>query len=154
MIKINYSAPVNFKERDFDDKLKKLSPQFVKVYNQALKAEEFSLDEIAGLGYRKSLEFLIKDFAIYNNPEKADEIKSTWMMKCIKDYIDNDKIKTLAEKSEWIGTDEAHYVKIQDDRDINDMKNFIDALVYFISMSLIVDDAETMKSKKVNAKNE
>ena len=154
MIKINYSAPVNFKERDFDDKLKKLSPQFVKVYNQALKAEEFSLDEIAGLGYRKSLEFLIKDFAIYNNPEKADEIKSTWMMKCIKDYIDNDKIKTLAEKSEWIGNDEAHYVKIQDDRDINDMKNFIDALVYFISMSLIVDDAETMKSKKVNAKNE
>lgn len=75
-------------------------------------------------------------------------------MKCIKDYIDNDKIKTLAEKSEWIGTDEAHYVKIQDDRDINDMKNFIDALVYFISTSLIVDDAETMKSKKVNAKNE
>ena len=36
----------------------------------------------------------------------------------------------------------------------NDMKNFIDALVYFISMSLIVDDAETMKSKKVNSKNE
>ena len=66
----------------------------------------------------------------------------------------NDKIKTLAEKSEWIGNDEAHYVKIQDDRDINDMKKFIDALVYFISMSLIVDDAETMKSKKENNKNE
>ena len=27
-------------------------------------------------------------------------------------------------------------------------------LVYFISMSLIVDDAKTMKSKKVNTKNE
>ncbi len=148
MIKLNYSAPVNFKERDFDDKLKKVSPQFVKIYNQALKAEEYSLDEIAGLGYRKALEFLIKDFAIYNNPDKAEEIKLTWMMKCLKDYIDNDKIKTLAEKSEWIGNDEAHYVKIQDNRDINDMKNFIDALVYFISMSLIVDDAESMKSGK------
>ena len=88
MIKLNHSAPINFKEKEFNEKLKKVSPQFVKVYNQALKAEEFSLDEIAGLGYRKSLEFLIKDFAIYNNPEKADEIKSTWMMKCIKDYID------------------------------------------------------------------
>ena len=148
MIKLNYSAPVNFKERDFDDKLKKVSPQFVKIYNQALKAEEYSLDEIAGLGYRKALEFLIKDFAIYNNPDKAEEIKLTWMMKCLKHYIDNDKIKTLAEKSEWIGNDEAHYVKIQDNRDINDMKNFIDALVYFISMSLIVDDAESMKSGK------
>ena len=110
--------------------------------------------EISGLGYRKALEFLIKDFAIYNNPEKEEQIKSTWMMKCLKEYIDNEKIKTLAEKSEWIGNDEAHYVKIQDDRNINDMKSFIDALVYFISMSLIVDDAQTMKSKKENAKNE
>lgn len=154
MESLNHSAPVNFKEREFDDKLKKLSPQFVKVYNQALKAEDFSLDEISGLGYRKALEFLIKDFAIYNNPEKEEQIKSTWMMKCLKEYIDNEKIKTLAEKSEWIGNDEAHYVKIQDDRDINDMKSFIDALVYFVSMSLIVDDAQTMKSKKENAKNE
>ncbi len=72
----------------------------------------------------------------------------------INKVIDKNMIKTLAEKSEWIGNDEAHYVKIQDDRDINDMKNFIDALVYFISMSLIVDDAQTMKSKKENAKNE
>lgn len=125
MVKLNHSSPVNFKEREFDAKLKKVSPQFVKVYNQALKAEEFSLDEIAGLGYRKALEFLIKDFAIYNNPEKA----------------------------EWIGNDQAHYAKIQDDRDVNNMKNFIDALVYFISMSLIVDDAQTMKSKKEDTKN-
>lgn len=43
MIKLNHSAPINFKERDFDDKLKEVSPQFVKVYNQALKAEEYSL---------------------------------------------------------------------------------------------------------------
>lgn len=34
------------------------------------------------------------------------------------------------------------------------MKNFIDALVYFISMSLIVDDIQTMKSKKKSGKNE
>ena len=81
MIKLNHSAPVNFKERDFDNKLNEVSPQFVKVYNQALKTEEYS-------------------------------------------------------------------------RDINDMKKFIDALVYFISMSLIVDDAETMKSKKENTANE
>ena len=33
MESLNHSAPVNFKEREFDDKLKKLSPQFVKVYN-------------------------------------------------------------------------------------------------------------------------
>ena len=149
MKKLNHSAPVNFRERKFDEALSKISPQFVKIYNQALKAEEYSLDEIAGLGYRKSLEFLIKDYAIYKNPDQAEEIKSLWMMACLNTYIDNDSIKTLAEKSEWIGNDEAHYKKLQDDRDVKDMKKFIDALVYFISMSLIVDDANSMESKKI-----
>ena len=149
MSKLNYSAPISFKEKEFDKKLINLSPQFIKIYNQALKAEEFGLDEIAGLGYRKALEFLVKDFAIYNNPDKEEEIKNNWLSKCLKEYIDNKKIRMLAEKSEWIGNDEAHYVRIQENRDINDMKEFINALVYFVSMELIVDDAETIKSGKI-----
>jgi len=49
---------------------KKTSQQFVKFYNQTSKSEDFLLDKIVGLFYRKALKFLIKDFAIYNNPEK------------------------------------------------------------------------------------
>lgn len=154
MIKLNHSSPINFKEREFDKNLSTLSSQFIKIYNQAKKAEELGLDEIAGLGYRKSLEFLVKDYAIYKNTEKEEIIKNTWMSDCIKTYIDNEQIKTLAEKSEWIGNDEAHYVRKQEDRDINDMKRFIDAMTYFISMSLIVDDASTMQSKKTKEKSE
>jgi hypothetical protein len=111
MVKLNHSAPINFKERKFDEKLSNLSSQFIKIYNQAKQAEEYGLDEIAGLGYRKSLEFLVKDYAIYKNKEKEKLIKETWMSDCIKNYIDNDQIKILAEKSEWIGNDEAHYVR-------------------------------------------
>lgn len=148
MEKLNYSAPMSIKERTFEGALNKVSPQFIRIYNEALKAEQYSLNEIAGLGYRKALEFLIKDYSIYKNPEKEEEIKNTWMMNCLKEYVDNKKIKTLAEKAEWIGNDEAHYTKIQTDRDIKDMKIFIEALIYFISMELIVDDAETMENKK------
>ena len=100
------------------------------------------------------MEFLVKDYAIYKNNEKEEIIKNTWMSDCIKTYIDNEQIKTLAEKSEWIGNDETHYVRKQEDRDINDMKRFIDAMTYFISMSLIVDDASTMQSKKTKEKSE
>ena len=128
--------------------INKISPQFVKIYNQSLQAENIGLDEIAGLGYRKSVEFLIKDFAIYKNPEKEDEIKNTWMKVCIEKYIDNEQIKILAERSDWIGNDEAHYVKKQEDRDITDMKKFIKAMVYFIGMTLITEDAQSMESKK------
>lgn len=67
--------------------------------------------------------------------------------KCINKYIDNERIKTLAERSSWIGNDEAHYIRKQEDRDVNDMKAFIKATVYFIGMILITEDAETMEPK-------
>ena len=40
--------------------VEELSPQFAELYNQAAAAEAYSLLDIAGMGYRKSLEFLIK----------------------------------------------------------------------------------------------
>lgn len=136
--------PQKFKQMAFDNALKELSPQFVKIYNQALAAETSGLDEIAGLGYRKALEFLVKDFIIHQHPDEADEIKKLMLSPCINKYIDNPQIKTLVERSAWIGNDEAHYVRKQADRDVNDMKAFIKAIVYFIGMVLITEDAATM----------
>lgn len=141
------SAPIIFQEEKFDEMIKKISSQFVKIYNQSLQAEKMGLDEIAGLGYRKSVEFLIKDFAIYENPDKVEEIKNTWMKVCIEKYIKNEQIKVLAERSDWIGNDEAHYIRKQENRDITDMKKFIKAMVYFIGMTLITEDAESMENK-------
>lgn len=138
--------PNRFVEKAFTDELTAISPQFVKIYNQASAAESSSLDEIAGIGYRKALEFLIKDFAISQNSDDADKIKNMQLSPCINEYIDNAKIKQLALKSAWLGNDETHYVRKFEDRDINDMKKFIEALVYFISMDLIVSDAESLTS--------
>lgn len=146
--KILRTSPRTYEVEKFDENIENISPQFVKIYNQALQAETIGLDEIAGLGYRKSVEFLIKDYAIYKNPEKEKEIKNTWMKVCIEKYIDNNNIKLLAERSDWIGNDEAHYVRKQEDRDITDMKRFIKAMVYFIGMTLITEDAALMEPKK------
>lgn len=139
--------PNKYEKYVFDDNIVKLSPQFDKIYNQALAAEARGLDEIAGLGYRKSLEFLVKDFAIHQHPSEAEDIKKQMLSPCIKKYIDNPQIKTLVERSAWIGNDEAHYIRKQADRDVNDMKAFIKATVYFIGMVLITEDAESMEPK-------
>lgn len=56
-IDIIHSEPSRHTPHVFDKDISELSPQFVKIYNQALAAESYSLDEIAGLGYRKSLDF-------------------------------------------------------------------------------------------------
>jgi len=142
--KLLYIEPNRFAAETFEEGISALSPQFVKIYNQALAAECAKLDEIAGLGYRKSLEFLIKDFCIHLHPNDEEKIKSMLLAKCIATYVDNDMIKTLAERSAWLGNDEAHYIRKHTDRDVNDMKAFIKAMVYFVGMVLITEDAASM----------
>lgn len=141
------SEPSYFDKQSFDENICILSSQFVKIYNQALAAENMKLDEIAGMGYRKSLEFLIKDFAIHCHPDDEETIKSAPLSRCINQYIENENIKTLATRSVWLGNDETHYLRKHDDRDINDMKRFITACVYFIGMILITEDASTIDPK-------
>ncbi|MBQ9913078.1 MAG: DUF4145 domain-containing protein [Clostridia bacterium] len=142
-IKIS-SEPNRFVKKDFDEKLVLLSPGFDEIYNQARQAECLNLHQIAGIGYRKALEFLIKDFAISKHPDSIEEIKNMPLSRCINAYIDNEKIKSLAIKTVWIGNDETHYVRKHTDRDINDLKKFIDAVVYFIGIDFIMLDAETV----------
>lgn len=141
------SEPMTYSKQAFDDKIVNLSPQFEKIYNQSLAAETYQLDEIAGLGYRKSLEFLIKDFAIHEHPDETDIIKKKSLNSCIQDYIESEPIKLLARRSTWLGNDEAHYVRKHQQYNISDMKEFIQATAYFIGMVLILEKAATIKPK-------
>lgn len=143
--KLMYSEPNRFCEKVFNERLASLSPRFVKIYNQALAAESSQLDEIAGMGYRKALEFLVKDYAIHINPDEEEEIKKKKLSACIKNYIGVKRIVDLAEKSAWIGNDETHYERRQETLDINKMKEFIEALVYFVSMDLVAEEASKIE---------
>lgn len=118
-----------------------LSPNFVKIFNQAITAENSGLDEICGVGYRKALEFLIKDFAIYRYPNDKENIEKLPLGTCINDYCDNSKIKMLAKACAWIGNDETHYVRKHNDYSTNELKAFINAVVTFIDSELSVDAA-------------
>lgn len=137
--------PVYIEKTPFNPSINNLSPQFVTIYNQAEVAEAHHLTEICGVGYRKALEFLIKDFAIHENPDDSKSIKSMQLSHCISKYIADPNIRTLSERSSWLGNDEAHYVRKQEAYDINDMKQFIQAAVYFISMILITEKASAIK---------
>ncbi len=54
--------PQVFKGRVFSTEITSISKNFVTIFNQAKQAESLQLLEIAGPGYRKALEFLIKDY--------------------------------------------------------------------------------------------
>lgn len=117
--------------------VKNLSPNFYKIYAQAHHAELLNLNEICGIGYRKALEFLVKDYATKNvdEDEKTRIIKSS-LSTCINNYIDDNRIKEVTKRAVWIGNDEAHYYKKWDDKDLNDLKILLQLTINFMSSQL------------------
>jgi len=142
MLKLVNSYPKVPELHQFDENIKKLSSNFCEIFNQAYVAEQMNLNEIAGIGYRKALEFLIKDYCIDKNKEQEENIKKEPLSQVITNYILSDKIRNLAKASIWIGNDETHYVRKYEDKDIKDLKRFISATVAYITYELIADSAQ------------
>lgn len=138
--------PVTPSRVSFSDDLSAISPTFVNTYNQAQFAESQGLTEICGIGYRRALEFLVKDYLIHLSPDEEDTIKAEFLGASIK-RINNDRIKVLAERSTWIGNDETHYVRKHEDFDYTDMKRFIIAMVRYIESELTFEEALSIPPK-------
>lgn len=126
-------APNNYIKEEFDVEIQEVSNDFIEIYNQALRAQAIWLDKIAWVWFRKSLEFLIKDYVIWLFPDKEDEIKKNLLWKVISENINDEEIKEISKRAVWIWNDETHYVKKWETKDINDLKILIDIVQSFIS---------------------
>ena len=135
----SYRPPIKVK---LPENIEKVSPVFVEIYSQATVAESEALNQIAGVGYRKAAEFLIKDYVISKNPSDEEHIKSIMLGQVIAEYLsDFPKIQALAKSVSWIGNDETHYVRRHNDKDIQDLKRFILSAAQFIAADYDVDEA-------------
>jgi len=136
--------PRQHKEPSLPKLLKENFPDFCEIYKQAIIADEMNLKEITGMGLRKSLEFLIKDFVIKNLKnddveikEKINEVKKSFLGTCIEKYISDSTIKRRAKRAVWLGNDETHFFKKWPGKDINDLKNLIEITVSSIEAQLL-----------------
>jgi len=127
--------PVIPEDREFGNIIMSISPQFAKIFNEASYAEQMNLFSICGIGYRKALEFLIKDYVIgLMTTEGKQNIREEYLGDVIKNHIDHQPIKDNAERAVWLGNDESHYVRIWDDKDLHDLKNLIELTVKWIEL--------------------
>jgi hypothetical protein len=117
----------------------KVSPQYVTIRQQVAAAEANGLDQLVGIGLRKALEFLIKDFAISEHPEKEHEIKKEWLGSCIEKYILDVKVKQCANRATWLGNDQAHYIKKWESKDVSDLKTLVTLTVNWIHNHLMTE---------------
>ena len=133
-------APVSIEKKEFPEIINKISPQFSEIYNEAKEADDRGLKNICGAGYRKAIEFLIKDYLIKVKNKPEEDIKKRFLGNCIKELIDDENIKKCAERAVWIGNDETHYIRKWESKDLDDLKDLID-----VTLNWIVNEYKTLR---------
>lgn len=116
-----------------------LSPDFVLVYQQALTTESLHLFQLTGMGLRKALEILIKDYAISRSPRDKAAIEKKELGQCISEYLKDDYLRECARRAAWLGNDETHYSRRWQDHDVEDLKQLIRLTLSWLENSLLSD---------------
>jgi len=135
------ARPVEPAPLSFSDAIKGISENFSIIYEEAHKAEQFGLTQICGVGYRKALEFLIKDYLIRERPSEQAAIEATLLGHCIENYVTDPKTKQVAKRATWLGNDEPHYQRRWIGKDLHDLKTLISLVVHWIEAEYLTVEA-------------
>jgi len=93
------AVPMEVPAKEVSQEIASLSPNFASVYKQALVAETMNLTQLTGLGFRKALEFLVKDYAISKCPEDQQSIQRKPLAACINEYIKEEYLRECARRA-------------------------------------------------------
>lgn len=125
---------------DLPPEITDIYPKFAEIYYQALQAQAENLNHIAGMGFRKSVEYLVKFYLIGKHPELENQILSESLAASIK-RIEFPNIQILAKACAWLGNDYVHLVIKHPEYDIEAMKMFIKALAATIQTEIFTNAA-------------
>lgn len=147
---VSQSFPKKYEHAEIPELIQKNFADFIKIYNQAKLAEESNLDQLAGMGYRKAIEFLVTDYLLKYPNEGAERDwltnpKTSLINKINK--LKNERIKQLATAITYLGNDETHYTKRHPEYDLSKMKAFIKVLLSDIENELIFEESVELINK-------
>lgn len=132
---------------EFPPSIEQLSERFVEIYHQAETAEINGCTEICGMGYRKAVEFLVKDYLCLSDPGEKDKIATENLRVAIR-RLNDERVQTLADRAAWIGNEETHYVRKQEDYNTADLKRFILAMVSYLQSELTLAEASSIDTTR------
>ncbi len=127
--------------------IKDLFPQFYKIYIESVTAENHNLHEICGMGYRKAVESLVKQYAIELYSDDIEKIQKETLMQTINRFP-SPKIVTLATAATWLGNDQVHLITQHPEYDIQELKSFISVLCSHIIAEKELEKATALLNKK------
>ncbi|MCA9563630.1 MAG: DUF4145 domain-containing protein [Xanthomonadales bacterium] len=112
----------------------RVSPRFIAAHAEAERAHRLGLVELAGMGYRRALEVLVKDDAISRFPGSRETIEREALGSCIANRIDDPLVREAAKRLTWLGNDWAHYVRSWTQYDVDHMKTMLGMVAQFLMM--------------------
>lgn len=115
-----------------DEILEKISPRFVNMYNQALRAENRIDIELAATGYRSAMEILIKDYAINELNEPKEQVTSYNLNNAIGKYLKQEVLVNSADVIRILGNDFTHYDRKYPEHDFDMLKSYMDIFITLI----------------------
>ncbi|HGO1425550.1 hypothetical protein [Staphylococcus aureus] len=140
-LEMNNEKPMPKNLFEYPTEINEISKEFNNIITQSSNAESLGYNHLAGIGYRKAIEFLVKDYLIELKNKDRDSVSKRPLSQCISS-IDNDRIQKLAKAATWIGNDETHYVRKHIDKDVQDLKSFLHALTSLVSLEIVISKAE------------
>ncbi|MCT3283511.1 DUF4145 domain-containing protein [Lactiplantibacillus pentosus] len=144
---------------DFFKKISTVSPKFVEIYKQCIQAQNNELVELTGIGLRRAIEFLVKDYGIFmlNHSDTdltKEKISKDSLYNAIQDVFKDDTfIFDLIDESRWIGNNKTHYTDTSEDDSINEMFNFIEAAANLIVAKLASLKARNHRNRRSKKKD-
>lgn len=120
---------------------------FFDIYNQAATAESSNLLHLAGMGYRKSIEFLVTDFL--KDYPTDDSVTHEWLenpetrLKQKIEKLPNQRLIRTGTAIAYLGNDETHYTSRHPDFNLQHMKKFIGLLIKELESEFIYDNVES-----------
>lgn len=133
--------PVRSMPLEFDQFIRDTSPAFCEIYNEAHAAEQYGLTQVCGVGYRKALEFLIKDYLIKGRPNDTEALKRAQLGACIENYVSDPNTKAVAKRAVWLGNDETHYERRWVNKDLSDLHVMIRLVLHWIQAEQLTAEA-------------
>lgn len=140
--------PPCFSEENNDIEIYKISPKFYEIYNQCMIAKNDGLYELYGMGFRKAIEQLVTDYAVFRNPSDESKIIGMSLHNRIEKYFKDSEAKDSLLACKWIGNSEAHYDNDNSDGDLYLLEELIGDTLHYINRELRREKAVDINNRK------
>lgn len=131
-----------------DELIFSISPRFISLYNQALRARDNNDFDLAAIGYRSAIEVLIKDYAINELNKDKTEVTKKKLHDAISEYLPGSDFMNSADVIRYIGNDYTHYDRKYSDLDFSILDTYMGIFIGLIRTKLLISHPPVSRSHK------